>query len=951
MTFSLCLTFFTLVILRSPADVLYVIEQMKQFFMLFLLQTCKKEEYHAANIKKTAGFSTPVAAQHAAVSRNMDWMNPPSGRLKLNTDSTIDTMNNLSGFGAVLRNCSSQIIAAMAIPFQGCFSPEITEALALMHSLQWIKESANNAVHLLARFGLSVESKCLWMEEMPPPLMPIFEENKETLVRWSDHMVRWGPIGRKIVNKCKGVPLAVKSMAGLLRSMRTCEDWRHVLQSDAWKRHDCRDIGIVPALWLSYRFLPPYLKPCLSYLSIFPKDYEFRDVDRKQLILIWMAEGLLQPQEGRTIQNVGEDYLNALISRSFFQRNTRNDSFSMHDLIHDLVVYVSGQSFLLYDRYTKDLHELSSKTHHLCYYYLFNTKEIDFTKVKNLRSLISLPFSSISPSCLETFVQEVVLRNGGLRVLSFVGEHIDSIRNLKHLRYLDASSREVKELPASICGLHNLETLLLSECRMLTQLPDSIGNLKYLRYLDVSYTKVKELPDSVCLLYNLETLLLESCNELTLLPTKICELINLRHLNIKWSSVEEMPPRICNMKNLQKLSDFVLCENDGYKIKELGRLDNLHGRLCISGLEHVREVSDVLEVNLNHKEYLTELRLEWKWYCETNDSIRDREILTALQPHPNLKSLEIVCYEGTKLPEWVVDPLYSNLEVVFLSGQNCCLSLLSFQRLRSLKKLDIVGKIHVSNEFCNNSSHDSFPVLEEIHLERITALDWSSINTNYQNGDIFPCLKSFALHSCRSVKVALPMGNFPSLEVLYVISCDELVTVFPSSSTDIDVAYPSLKSLKIKECSRLELVSEMGLLPVSLESLHIESCNTVIGSRMQWNLQRLSKLTELTLGDYGGVVDSFPEEGLLPPSLTILYIMNFDKLTALNANGFHHLTSLQQLLLFRLEKLECLPIGLPQTLTTLWIEDCRLLIPSDSSLDEVRTEEPLVSFSTDLCDF
>ncbi|XP_060972781.1 putative disease resistance protein At3g14460 [Cannabis sativa] len=781
-------------------------------------------------------------------------------------------------------------------------------------------------------------------------------------------------IGRKIVNKCKGVPLAIKSMAGLLRSMRTCEDWRHVLQSDVWKRHDCRDIGIVPALWLSYRFLPPYLKPCLSYLSIFPKDYEFRDVDRKKLILIWMAEGLLQPQEGRTIEDVGEDYLNALIARSFFQRNTRNDSFVMHDLIHDLAVYVSGQSFLSYDSYKKDLHKLSSKTHHLSYGYFFNTKEIDFTKVKNLRSLISLPLRSIPSSSLETVVQEVVLRNGGLRVLSFVGEHIDLITNLKHLRYLDASDNDVKELPASICGLHNLETLLLSKCykltqlpdsignlkhlryldasgskvkelpasicelhnletlllsgcRMLTQLPDSIGNLKYLRYLDVSYTKVKELPDSVCLLYNLETLLLEYCQQLTLLPTKICELINLRHLKIKWSSLKEMPPRISNMKNLQELSDFVLCENDGYRIKELGKLDNLqlHGRLRISGLQHVREVSDVLEV-LKNKEYLTELTLEWDG--KTNDSIRDREILTALQPHPNLKSLEIVGYEGMKLPEWVVDPVYSNLEVVSLQGQNCCLSLLSFQHLSSLKELDIdLMAIDITNEFCNNCSHNSFPVLEEMRLRRITALDWSSINTNYQNGDIFPCLKIFILHSCSSLNVALPMGNFPSLDMIEIGDCDELVTVFPSTSTDIDVAYPSLRSLLILNCSRLESVSEMGLLPASLERLHIDSCNTVIGSRMQWNLQRFSKLTELTLFNYGGVVDSFPEEGLLPSSLTFLCIKNFDKLTALNTNGFHHLTSLQELSLWKLEKLECLPIGLPQTLTTLCIVDSPLLIP------------------------
>uniref|UniRef100_A0A803QTR5 Uncharacterized protein n=1 Tax=Cannabis sativa TaxID=3483 RepID=A0A803QTR5_CANSA len=45
-------------------------------------------------------------------------------------------------------------------------------------------------------------------------------------------------------------------MAGLLRYLP-----RHVLQSDVWGLPNCL------ALWLSYRFLSPYLKPCFSYLS------------------------------------------------------------------------------------------------------------------------------------------------------------------------------------------------------------------------------------------------------------------------------------------------------------------------------------------------------------------------------------------------------------------------------------------------------------------------------------------------------------------------------------------------------------------------------------------------------------------------------------------------------------------------------------------------------------
>ncbi|XP_062078952.1 putative disease resistance RPP13-like protein 1 [Humulus lupulus] len=680
-------------------------------------------------------------------------------------------------------------------------------------------------------------------------------------------------IGRQIVKKCKGLPLAVKSMAGLLRSTSTPDEWRHVLQSDVWELPNCRDIGIVPALWLSYRFLPPYLKPCFSYLSIFPKDYEFGDVDREKLILIWMAEGLLKSQLGKRIEDVGEEYLNALIARSFFQRNTRNRSLSMHDLMHDLAMYVSGERCFIYDS-CKDLHKLSSKTRHLLYMK-------DLPRAKYLRSLLASPLSNIYLLCITRTTLQMMLRDG------------------ECLRALSLSKSNI------------------------TELPDSIGNLKHLRYLDVSYTEIEVLPVSICVLYNLETLILSYCRNIRQLPTNISKLINLRHLMIRGTHLKEMPPRIFNMINLQTLSDFVLCENGGSRIKELGKLENLHGSLQISGLGYVKEVSDVLEGNLKNKRNLTELILRWNG--EASDSIKEREVLNALQPHENLKKLIIFDYSSTNLPDWVTHPSYSNLEEVYLHCRNCCFSLLSFRLLSSLRHL-YISCLDMHDEFCGISLNKPFPLLKYLKLERITTLDWSFTNTDHgQKCEIFPCLKQFSLSWCGKINVALPIGNFPSLEDIDISTCRKLVTIFPSS-THIDVAYPSLEWLKIDGCSRLESFSEMGL-PCTLKHLEIKSCDMLIKNRMKWNLQRLSSLTELKLWGYGGAGDSFPEEWLLPPSLTVLSIGS-SKLTALNGKGFHHLTSLRRLELHHFEKLECLPVeGLPQTLTTLRIIGCHLLEP------------------------
>ncbi|KAM3197014.1 hypothetical protein ACQJBY_072596 [Aegilops geniculata] len=54
------------------------------------------------------------------------------------------------------------------------------------------------------------------------------------------------PVAKSIVQKCKGLPLAIKTIAALLRSKHHGQ-WSSVLNSDVWK-NDIFATGIVPAL-------------------------------------------------------------------------------------------------------------------------------------------------------------------------------------------------------------------------------------------------------------------------------------------------------------------------------------------------------------------------------------------------------------------------------------------------------------------------------------------------------------------------------------------------------------------------------------------------------------------------------------------------------------------------------------------------------------------------------
>jgi hypothetical protein len=171
-------------------------------------------------------------------------------------------------------------------------------------------------------------------------------------------------IGEEIVKRCKGSPLAAKVLGGVLRSKMDHDEWEDVLKNKIWDLPEVES-EIAPALMLSYHHLPSHLKRCFAYCSVLPKDYLFEE---KHLVLLWMAEGLLQPQKGKKrMEDLGSEYFRNLLSRSFFQQSFKDESqYQMHDLINDLAQWVAGDiCFKMEDRVWNDNgREPSTKARH-----------------------------------------------------------------------------------------------------------------------------------------------------------------------------------------------------------------------------------------------------------------------------------------------------------------------------------------------------------------------------------------------------------------------------------------------------------------------------------------------------------------------------------------------------------------------------------------------------------
>ncbi|XP_052880913.1 putative disease resistance protein At3g14460 [Gossypium arboreum] len=122
--------------------------------------------------------------------------------------------------------------------------------------------------------------------------------------------------------------------------------------------------------------------------------------------------------------------------------------------------------------------------------------------------------------------------------------------------------------------------------------------------------------------------------------------------------------------------------------------------------------------------------------------------------------------------------------------------------------------------------------------------------------------------------------------------------------------FTSLRKLKVWNCSA-DISFPVEGFPTNLTSLAISNASKIYTSLVQWGFNRLTSLQELAISGEGcSSVMSFPEEGIgrmLPPSLRYICIRNFENLEYMCSKGFQHLTSLQQLRIYRCPNLTSLP--------------------------------------------
>ncbi|KAG6436209.1 hypothetical protein SASPL_101094 [Salvia splendens] len=88
----------------------------------------------------------------------------------------------------------------------------------------------------------------------------------------------------------------------------------------------------------------------------------------------------------------------------------------------------------------------------------------------------------------------------------------------------------------------------------------------------------------------------------------------------------------------------------GFQIEELGSLKNLTGSVEIQDLEMVHDKEEALKANIFQKPNL--FKLAFRWSDGREDETNDESVLEGIQPHSNLKKLEISGFKGIRFPTW-----------------------------------------------------------------------------------------------------------------------------------------------------------------------------------------------------------------------------------------------------------------------------------------------------------
>lgn len=249
-------------------------------------------------------------------------------------------------------------------------------------------------------------------------------------------------ISSDFVKKCKGLPLEIVAIGSLLDDKeKTPFEWEIIRQSlsSEMEKKSTFSWYIAKILGFTCDDFPYCLKLCFFYFGIYLEDYE---VQSTRLIRQWIAKALVKDKDGKTLEDVAQQYLTKLIGRSLVQVSSfivdgKARHCHFHDLLREMILgKFKDLSFC--QHINKEDESISSGMIRRLSIASYSNYLMGNTKSSHTRSL--LVFADKESELTNEFVQRIPRKYRLLKVLDFEYCQLNSVAenwgNLGHLKYL-----------------------------------------------------------------------------------------------------------------------------------------------------------------------------------------------------------------------------------------------------------------------------------------------------------------------------------------------------------------------------------------------------------------------------------------------------------------------------------------------------------------------------------
>jgi hypothetical protein len=263
--------------------------------------------------------------------------------------------------------------------------------------------------------------------------------------------------GIEIVQKCGGLPLAIRIIASVLASKETTKnEWQKILSNDAWSMSKL-PAELKGALYLSYDQLPQNLKQCFLYCALYPEDWSMQ---RDHLVKSWVAEGFIEKQGNKLMEDTAEEYYYELISRNLLLPDPSyadQKCCKMHDLLRQLACHLSKEDCFLGDPQFLEGTVVSK------------LRRVSFVTDKEMVILPGVENQQLKVRTIMSFCDRSLMVEPSM------------FKRFMYVRVLDLSRSNINIIPNSIGSLIHLRLFNLQGTNI-SCLPESIGSLKTFRY-------------------------------------------------------------------------------------------------------------------------------------------------------------------------------------------------------------------------------------------------------------------------------------------------------------------------------------------------------------------------------------------------------------------------------------------------------------------------------------